>query len=125
MLNVAEFIKFLIVGALNTAIGLSAIYALMFFWGIDPFLSNLTGYLFGIMVGYRLNRFWTFSARQGSRWSLLSYFMVASASYAVNIIVVFLSIKLNADPYLAQLAGIGSYTILAYVGNTKFVFKNA
>ena len=121
MANVTKMIKFLSVGALNTILGLSTIYFLMYFWGADPFTSNLVGYIFGIFVGYHLNRAWTFRSPKG-RFS--NYALVAAGSYFVNLSVVFLSISLSVDPYLAQLTGIASYTVLAYLGNTYFVFRN-
>lgn len=122
MANIIEFVKFLVIGTLNTIIGLSAIYSLMFFWGIGPFVSNFIGYVFGIIVGYQLNRTWTFNRRPLTKGRFLPYCCVAAGSYVVKIAVVSSSLKLNVDPYLAQLMGIAAYAVLAYFGNIRFVF---
>lgn len=124
MANVTKLVKFLSVGALNTILGLSTIYFLMYFWGAGPFISNVVGYIFGIVVGYHLNRAWTFRSPQLKKGLFSNYALVAAGSYFVNLSVVFLSISLSVDPYLAQLMGIASYTVLAYLGNTYFVFRN-
>ncbi len=117
-----EFVKFLMVGTLNTFIGLSAIYSLMFLWGVEPLISNFVGYFFGTVVGYQLNRIWTFNRRKLTKGRFLPYCFVAAGSYVVNVSVVFSSLQLNVDPYLAQLTGVAAYTVLAYFGNICFVF---
>ena len=123
--NIGQFTKFLTVGLLNTSIGLAVIYSSMYFLNIGPLISNAIGYGFGLIVGYHLNRRWTFSNHLLIKSSFFNYLLVVICSYIANIAMVFSVIRIfNINPYLAQLFGIFVYTILTYIGCQKFVFRN-
>lgn len=51
--------RFLIVGLVNTAVGLSVIFACKALAGLGDALSNAVGYTVGLAVSFVLNRSWT------------------------------------------------------------------
>jgi putative flippase GtrA len=53
---VRQSLRFGAVGVVNTAIGLTAIYALMFFFGVGPILANAVGYAIGLVISFAPNR---------------------------------------------------------------------
>ena len=124
--TIRQFIKFLLVGVLNTLVGLSIIYSLMYFLGVGPFLSNLLGYAVGIVVSYNLNKIWTFNSSKAARRSFPRFVLVVAVAYIANIFMVYVSvINFRIDPYVSQLIGLAFYTVLVYAGSRKLVFQSA
>ena len=78
-------IRFLLVGVINTLVGLSIIYAAMYFFGFGIKSANLIGYLVGIMVSFTLNKKWTFKNRDRIGASLIRYLVVIGVAYVANL----------------------------------------
>jgi putative flippase GtrA len=120
-----QSIRFGAVGAVNTGVGIAAIYGLMFFAGAGPVAANLAGYATGMAVGFALNRSWTFESRRPVADVLPRYLLVLGLAYVLNLaIVVAATSRLGWNPYLAQLAGIALYTSCSFVGCRRFVFAS-
>jgi putative flippase GtrA len=118
-----QFLRFCVVGLLNTVIGLTAIFALMFLFRAPPGVANAVGYGVGLSLSYVLNRAWTFRAppRTGS---LRKYVSVVGICYLLNLLTVLAAISLaSLNPYLAQLLGMGIYTLCMFIGCRWFVFS--
>ena len=61
------FIRFALVGVLNTLIGMGTIFVTWRFLGFSDLAANLTGYAIGFCCSYGLNRLWTFPTAVRSR----------------------------------------------------------
>ena len=55
-----EFIKYLIVGGMNTAVTLFVIFVCKSVLGLNPYLSNAMGYVAGVTNSFLWNRSWVF-----------------------------------------------------------------
>jgi putative flippase GtrA len=120
---IRQLLRFGVVGLVNTAIGLVAIYGLMFFFGAGAAVANAVGYAVGLGVSFALNSMWTFNSSQRVAHVLPKYVLTAAACYLLNLGVVMVSTtRLSANPYLAQLLGVGTYTVCMFVGCRWFVF---
>lgn len=120
---VRQSLRFGAVGVVNTVIGLTAIYALMFFFGVGPAIANAVGYAFGLAVSFALNRAWTFNSSQPVGHVLPKYLLAASTCYLLNLgVVILCTTYLSANPYLAQLAGVGTYTACMFLSCRWYVF---
>lgn len=120
---VRQSLRFGVVGLANTAIGLAAIYALMFFWDVSPSKANALGYSLGMTVSFVLNRVWTFGSNRSVAQELPKYLLVVAVSYLLNLGLVITAISNFAfNPYLAQLLGVGVYTVFVFSGCRRFVF---
>jgi putative flippase GtrA len=118
-----QSLRFVAVGFANTAIGLTAIYALMFFFAAGPGLANAAGYAIGLAVSFLLNRVWTFRNNRPISHVLPRFLLVAVVSYLLNLGVVLTATShFGANPYIAQLFGVGLYTICMFFGCRLFVF---
>lgn len=119
------FVKFLCVGMANTSVGLAAIYLAMYFLRLDDITANALGYGVGILLGFALNKRWTFANRDGLVTTLVRYLIVIAMAYVINITVV-LSVEyyLGVNSYLAQATGIIPYTLFAFVGSRYYAFRN-
>lgn len=121
---IRQSLRFGAVGLVNTAIGLTAIYAIIFYFNANPALANAIGYTIGLVVSFALNRFWTFGDTQSIKKVLPRYLMVATMCYLLNLSVVLLGTHhFGVGPYLVQLFGIGVYTVTMFLGCRWFVFR--
>ena len=120
----ATFIRFLLVGIVNTITGLSVIYACKWFLGFDDVSANLSGYIVGLTVSFTLNSRWTFQYR-GSVWpAVMRFLTVFLVAYATNLFVVLLLIEAFAvNSYLAQAIGVPPYTLMFYAGSRWLAFR--
>jgi len=128
-----SFSRFLVVGMLNTIVGLSFMYLLLHVAGFSYWISTFLGNSIGACVSYFLNRSFTFKSQGSILKSVCRFVIVILCCYfisydvAKNIAVWFLTAinlanqKAAAD--LAVLCGAGLYTILNYFGQKLFVFS--
>ncbi|MGR9000416.1 MAG: GtrA family protein, partial [Gammaproteobacteria bacterium] len=123
---IRQSLRFGAVGLVNTAIGLLAIYAVIFFFNTGPAVANAIGYSIGLAVSFALNRIWTFGDGRSIAKVLPRYLLAAAISYLLNLSVVMLgSYHFGVGPYLVQLFGIGIYTVTLFLGCRWFVFQAA
>lgn len=122
MLDV-RLIRYTAVGAANTLIGLSVIFAAKALLGLDDVAANLLGYAVGIAFGFALNRHWTFGHDGDALTALARYACVLVAAYSVNLLTVLYAIDvLGLNTYLAQAAGVAPYFLVGYLGSRLFAF---
>lgn len=119
----SRVLRFGAVGLLNTALGYTVILAGLAL-GLGDILSNATGYAAGLVMGFFLNRNWTFGGtdefRRGTAQRYGCVFLIA---YGLNLAIVLAarSAGLIESP-LVHLAGICVYSIVSYLGSAHFVF---
>lgn len=118
-----SFIRFLAVGVLNTAVGLSVIFAAKALLGWGDLAANAFGYAIGLMVSFMLNRSWTFGHSGAVAPAVLRFIMVFLVAYGLNLAAVFtLRDWVGINAYLAHVGGIVPYTVFFYFGSRRFVF---
>lgn len=119
-----KLIKFLISGTLNTAINY-AVYVLFIYLGMHHNVALACDYAFGIILGYLLNRYWTFASHENTTLSFLKYCSSYIILFLANLALLNLFIEqFNLGPNIAQLI---AFTIV--IGSSFFiqrfwVFKN-
>jgi putative flippase GtrA len=121
---IRQSLRFASVGLANTAIGLVAIYAVIFFFNTGPAVANTIGYAVGLAVSFALNRIWTFGDSRSVGRVLPRYLLAAAVSYLLNLSVVLLvTHRFGVGPYLVQLFGMSVYTVAMFLGCRWFVFQ--
>jgi putative flippase GtrA len=119
------FIRFLIVGVLNTIVGLSVIFLSKAYLGFDDILANICGYAVGLNVSFWINRSWTFQHTHSSLLASMRFLIAFVIAYSSNLTVVLLLInQFDINSYFAQTAGIFPYTLLFFFLNRYFVFAD-
>lgn len=131
--NETVFIKFILVGMMNTAVGLSAIFLLLNVFHISYWISTFGGNVIGAAVSFSLNRSYTFSSNASIRKSMprfaavvgLCYFVSFSGGEAVADLVydLIFQTSIMKQDMLAVLLGTGLYTLLNFLGQKYFVFR--
>ncbi|MDI2113384.1 GtrA family protein [Commensalibacter nepenthis] len=123
------FSKYIIVGLANTLLTMIVICALTYY-GIGLYVANATGYAVGIIFSFILNSLFTFSAVLSFK-KLLKFLIACLIAYLVNLIAIKVFFLLFRNQtyladyrlYLAQLCGMGFYTITGFVLNKMWVMK--
>jgi len=120
-----QFIKFGLVGVLNTAVDF-AVYTLLFWVGVPYLLAQCVSFAAGTANSYVLNRAWTFQAKgpQGASGQLARH-------VTWNVIVLLLSLGLlylfsdglGLHPLVAKVAVTVVSTIVNFVGSKLWVFR--
>jgi len=130
-----RFVKFLIVGIVNTLVGFLIIFTCLNVFKLGYFVSTIIGYVSGNIIGYILNRYFTFNNREKiyrTYWKFLVVFVVSYilAYYSGIMLAEVLSsyfgfIQKNTTAYdnIAVLGGAFVYVIVNFLGNSVFTFK--
>ncbi|WP_462410780.1 GtrA family protein [Neobacillus sp. Marseille-QA0830] len=127
-----SFIRFIMVGILNTIVGLSIMYLLLHAAGFSYWLSTFLGNSVGACVSFFLNKSFTFHSENPVPKSAFRFIIVILACYFVSYdlgkyIVLWVLhhndfLPLNVITDLSVLTGTGLYTVLNYWGQKFFVF---
>ena len=118
----AQLLRYLVVGASNTAITL-ATYALLVRAGLPAVAASVVAFAAGAVNGYRLNRAWTFrSARRGAAVGA-RYLAVLLGGLAINTLGVALAVNVAELPRLAgEILGLPPATVTTFVLARWWVF---
>lgn len=125
----STFLRFLVVGVLNTIFGLSVTFILLHVFTQSYWMSTFIGNTVGAVCSFLLNRTFTFKSNvsyvKGGFRFIVIIFICYVASYSLSpIIASFLRLSpLLSDKNAAVLIGAMLYTITNYVGQKYFVFR--
>jgi putative flippase GtrA len=115
-------VRYVLVGAVNTVLGLLAIYACKWLFRLDDLHANLIGYTAGLAISFTLNKRWTFRFAGPALPALARFVLVIALAYLANLAAVLGLIAAGMNGYLAQAVGIVPYTIVGYLGSRLFAF---
>ncbi len=128
-----SFIRFLIVGVVNTIVGLSIMFILLNLFHCTYWLATFIGNCIGAMVSYKLNRSFTFNSRVKGSEGIPKFFLVILCCYvfsysigkitAEGIHLFSQSLSILSKDELAVLIGTVVYTLANYLGQKSFVFQ--
>lgn len=120
------FIRFAIIGLVNTVIGYVVILFLHYWLGINPTAANAGGYAVGALFSYALNRTFTFSSNKPHLRTLPLFAITVLGCFLFNIFILHVGIAvLDLPMALAQALAVGSYGLLFYLISRHVVFKVA
>ena len=118
-----QALTFAVVGGISTVINYALFYLLLSF-GTNYLLSSASGYILGVLVGFVLNRNFTFITAKGKYRSFIASYM---AVYAVSLVLglTFLSglVMVGVPVLIANVLNIGLTTITNFIGLKLFVFE--
>jgi putative flippase GtrA len=101
------FLKYCLIGVVNTVSCFSVIYVLLDIFGVDYILSNMTGYATGLLVSFILNKYRSFGV-----------------AYAANLAALVFAVEmLRVDTFLSQIMSGTFYTVIFYILMKHFVFR--
>lgn len=125
MLSVLKnrFIRFCIVGGINTAIDFSVFYLVFQILGTGVLLANALAFTAATINSYLLNKFWTFADPEPhSRRKVMLFAGVALSGLALSSLVISLLV-LWVSPLVAKLLTIGVVLVWNFILNRMLVFR--
>lgn len=123
--TIRQFIKFGLVGVLNTIITLSIIFVFMKLLNVSYILSNVIGYLFGFVNSFMLNKIWTFKSKKSIGSESFFFVLIFVVCYFIQLtFLIILKEKLLVKPEYAQIISMILYSIINFSGNKFITFKN-
>ncbi|MDL4841792.1 GtrA family protein [Aquibacillus rhizosphaerae] len=125
------FSRFLLVGIINTFVGLTTMYILLY-TGMSYWTSTALGNAVGACTSYLLNKTFTFRSTLPVQHTVIRYLAVICVCYviayaigirvATQIIQSIAEVPLLYVEDIAILIGAAMYTLLNYFGQKRFVF---
>lgn len=128
-----SFVRFIMVGVVNTVVGLSVMYLLLHLLGQSYWIATFVGNSIGAFVSFILNRNFTFKSQNSMSKSAVRFVIVILCCYFLSyemgrrFVVDILKnndfIPKNIQTDLSVLVGTCLYTLLNYFGQKLFVFS--
>jgi len=124
MINKKQLIRFIIVGGLSTVLNYS-VFSLFYFFGVFYVLASVVGYVSGLILGYILNRSWSFSSVIDNK---KIEFLFYSLAYLFSLLLSVASLRLAVDnfgisPWIGNLIAIAVSTIINFISLKLIIFN--
>lgn len=125
-----SFLKFLVVGVINTLVGMAIMFGLynLAGWGYWP--ASLANYVLTSILSFFLNRHFTFQSREKGWGPVLRFALNILVCYAAAygiakplVRLIFAAAGEKVRDNLAMLAGMCLFTLLNYFGQKFFAFR--
>jgi putative flippase GtrA len=121
---IRQAIKYGIVGISNTIVTTIVIWVMMKLFDCPPILSNITGYIAGLLNSFILNKQWTFRSSDSWTGSAIRFGTVFGICYLLQLgLLLYLDKRLSTDPYYNQLIAMAFYTVINFLMNKFYTFK--
>lgn len=122
---VKQAVKYGIVGASNTVITAVVIWIMMKLLGYSDVISNVVGYVAGVLNSFLWNKQWTFRSSSGWIGSAIRFGIAFGVCYLLQLglLVYVLNPYLLIDSYYNQLIAMAFYTVINFVMNKFYTFK--
>lgn len=122
--SILQFIKFGIVGVSNTLLTAATIWILMKIFHTSDYISNIVGYIIGLINSFIWNRKWTFANNSTIKETIFKFLATFAVSYLIQLGNLYLLLHFTQiDPYICQLLSIVTYTFVNFLLNKYYTFK--
>ena len=117
--------RFLVVGVISTVINYAIYFLMIRGLEINYLVSSASGFLSGVVVGYFLNKNWTYSVSEPTNIIMVARYL---AVYVISLVagLAFLYVlvdKFSVHPLVANVAAIMLTTCTNFLGTKFFVFR--
>ena len=123
------FLKFILVGLINTAVGTGVMFGAYNLLGWSYWVSSAANYAIGSVVSYVLNKNYTFQNKERSKWTILKFIINISVCYGIAygaakplVRWVLQGVSQKMAENAAMLTGMCFFVILNYLGQRFFTF---
>jgi putative flippase GtrA len=116
-----QFLRFLVVGAANTAITLLA-YAGAIHAGVRYLPAGAGAYSLGGVNGFVLNRSWTFSHTGRIGHTAIRYAAVTAIGVVLNLVLLRLTVAIGVPRAGGEIVAVAPVTLLTFALNRAWAF---
>lgn len=125
------FLKFIIVGIINTAVGAGVMFALYNIFNCSYWISSIMNYVVGSVVSFFLNKYFTFKSRHFSFKEVIYFilniavcFFIAYGAAKPFAVYLLSSYSVTVQENTAMFIGMVLFTGLNYLAQRFIVFKS-
>lgn len=125
--GVLQFIKYVVVWCINTAITLIVIFVCKSLLNIDPYIANAIGYAVGLINSFIWNKNWVFKSQKGYSREAIKFVVGFGLCYGLQLLVVYLMNSAEFGQYEWDIYGIftiSGYGIATLIGNVVYTIAN-
>ncbi len=124
--EVERFVKYCLVGVMNTLVTLGVIFVCKSVFGWNPYVSNALGYVAGVVNSFLWNKTWVFRSHGGYRGEALRFAVGFGVCYGAQLMAVWAMTQgslggLEFDLGFFVLSGYGVATL---IGNVLYTLLN-
>lgn len=125
------FLKFILVGVVNTLFGTAIMFVFYNVFGLSYWLSSASNYFFGSILSFFLNKRFTFENRDRSFLVVLKFALTIAVCYGVAYgvakplaaaVLAGTGVSLKLQENIAMLVGMCLFVGLNYLGQRFFAF---
>jgi len=123
--GLGQFIKFNVVGIMNTAVDFGVFMILNRYLGLIYAVSQVISYSCGMVNSYFLNKFWTFQKREDfTAIEVTKFILVNLCSLGVSLLVLYiLQSKWSWEVLPSKVLATGFSVGVNFLGNKFWVFE--
>lgn len=122
----ATFVRFVMVGIVNTIIGYSIIMILYHTIELSYSISYFLSYIIGIIISFFLNRKFVFFSQRDKLTEFMKFLVAFGVSYLLSYFVLYLFMEWQVLPAnIVFFIGMVVYSTLFYLLNRYMTFKKA
>ncbi len=129
-----SFVRFVLVGIVNTIVGLTVMFSCYNILHLGYWLSSAADYVLASIVSYFLNKHFTFGYHEKGWWSLARFVLNIAVCYFIAFslarpIVRFClshigwEMEVSMLENISMLIGSGLFVVINYLGQRFFAFK--
>jgi putative flippase GtrA len=120
-----RFIRFCVVGAINTAIDIGVFFLLFYGFGVHLLVANSLGFAAAVVNSYLLNKIWTFEDRGTHSAQRMGLFvLIALGGLGISNLVVY-GLADTTGALAAKIFAIAVVLVWNFGLTRKFVFRNS
>lgn len=124
------FLKFIIVGVINTIVGTSIMFILYNAFGFSYWFSSSMNYIIGSIVSFFLNKYFTFKSKTFSFKEVVLFIINIAVCYLIAygfakwiILYIMSDYSLKIQENTAMVVGMVLFTMLNYLSQRFIVFS--
>lgn len=125
--TIFQFIKYALVGCLNTGITLFVIFVCKSLLDLNPYIANVLGYVAGLINSFLWNKTWVFKSKNGYSKEAIKFALGFGVCYFIQLLVVFLlssTTFVNCQWNLFDIFTISGYGVATLIGNIIYTIAN-
>lgn len=125
--TVIQFVKYALVGVMNTLVTLIVIYVTKSFLGIKPMGANAIGYVCGLINSFIWNKRWVFRSQKDFKREAVKFMAGFGLCYALQFVIVWVltyRTPLGAMQWEIQGMAFSGYAVATLAGNIGYTATN-
>lgn len=122
-IGMEKFIKFGLVGVLNTVITI-VVFNILRFADINIVVANTTGYICGMVNSYLWNNRWVFKSNSKDVSTVAKFIVVNAITMLINNCILILLVQnIGINEVIAQCGALVLTTVINFIGSKLWIFK--